>query len=82
MHHLASRSEVDSECDAVMDAWNDVFDGGNLRRAARWIDLPIEADTIPGLPRGWTAMDILVNKKVRVRTRMVQLLAEAGDVHF
>ena len=77
LHHLASQSEVESKGEAVMAAWGDLFDGDSLRRPASWIDLPIEADTVPGLPNGWTALDMLVNNKARVRPRMVQMLLEA-----
>ena len=77
LHHLASQSEVESKGEAVMAAWEDLFDSDSLRRPARWIDLPIEAATVPGLPNGWTALDLLVNNKARVRPRMVQMLLEA-----
>ena len=77
LHHLASQSEVESKGEAVMAAWQDLFGSGSLRRPASWIDLPIEADTVPGLPNGWTALDMLVNNKARVRPRMVQMLLEA-----
>ena len=77
LHHLASQSEVESKGEAVMAAWEALFDSDSLRRPARWIDMPIEADTVPGLPNGWTALDILVNNKARVRPRMVQMLLEA-----
>ena len=74
---MASQSEVESKGEAVMAAWEDLFDSDSLRRPASWIDLPIEAPTVPGLPNGWTALDILVNNKARVRPRMVQMLLEA-----
>ena len=77
LHHLARQSEVESKADAVMAAWEALFDSDSLRRPARWIDMPIEADTVPGLPNGWTALDMLVNNKARVRPRMVQMLLEA-----
>ena len=77
LHHLASQSEVESKGEAVMAAWEDLFDSDSLRRPASWIDLPIEAPTVPGLPNGWTALDLLVNNKARVRPRMVQMLLES-----
>ena len=77
LHHLASQSEVESKGEAVMAAWQDLFDSDSLRRPASWIDLPIEAATVPGLPNGWTALDLLVNNKARARPRMVQTLPQA-----
>ena len=77
LHHLASQSEVESKGEAVMAAWQDLFDSDSLRRPASWIDLPIEAATTAGFPHGWTALDLLVNNKARVRPRMVEMLLES-----
>ena len=51
--------------------------GDALRRPARWVDQAIEAANTPGLPNGWTALDILVNNKAAARPRMAQQLLEA-----
>ena len=77
MHHLARQSEVESKGEAVLAAWEALFDSDSLRRPARWIDMPIEADAVPRLPNGWKALDMPVNNKARVRPRMVQMLLEA-----
>ena len=76
LHHLASQSEVGSKGEAVMAAWQALFDSDSLRRPDSWIDLPIEATTVPGLPNGWTALDMLVNNKARVRPRMAKFCSK------
>ena len=77
LHHLAKRSEINAEKDAVCRAWDQLLAFDPLRRPASWLDLIIDAPTSPGLPNRWTALDIVCNNKAEARLKMVWELVQA-----